>query len=98
MYLIAGFIVIDEICYRRYRGGLRYTTYDVPRPRIVGMNLHRLVQACKIMANSHISDLLRFLSKDARVPLAVAMGKTMELQKANLTRWVYSLLVLSKGF
>lgn len=39
------------------------------------------------MADAHVSDLLRFLSKDARIPLAVAMGKTLELQKANLTRF-----------
>lgn len=38
------------------------------------------------MANAEIPDLLRFLSKGAKVPLAVAMGKIPELQKANLTK------------
>ncbi|KAJ5104047.1 hypothetical protein N7532_004576 [Penicillium argentinense] len=37
------------------------------------------------MASTQISELLRFLSKDAKVPLAMAMAKTPELQKANLT-------------
>ena len=35
--------------------------------------------------NSEIQGLLRFLSKDAKVPLPAAMGKVKELQKANLT-------------
>jgi hypothetical protein len=39
---------------------------------------------------SELQDLLRFLSKDAKLPLATAMSKVKELQKANLTRWVVS--------
>lgn len=31
-----------------------------------------------------IQSLLRFLSQDAKVPLAQAMAKTKDLQKANL--------------
>ncbi|OOQ91797.1 hypothetical protein PEBR_09539 [Penicillium brasilianum] len=37
------------------------------------------------MSTAQISNLLRFLTQDAKVPLAVAIGKTPELQKANLT-------------
>lgn len=33
-----------------------------------------------------IQDLLRFLSQDAKIPLALAMGKVLELQKALLTK------------
>lgn len=40
-----------------------------------------------IMASAQIQTLLRFLSQDAKVPLATAMGKTLELQKANLITW-----------
>ncbi|RHZ67500.1 uncharacterized protein CDV56_106504 [Aspergillus thermomutatus] len=36
------------------------------------------------MATAEIQSLLRFLSQDAKVPLASAMGKVMDLQKANL--------------
>ncbi|KAJ5748970.1 uncharacterized protein N7511_010666 [Penicillium nucicola] len=36
------------------------------------------------MASAQIQDLLRFLSQDAKLPLATAMGKTLELQKVNL--------------
>ena len=36
------------------------------------------------MASQGIQDLLRFLSQDAKVPLATAMGKVKELQKASL--------------
>ncbi|OQD85829.1 hypothetical protein PENANT_c009G07741 [Penicillium antarcticum] len=36
------------------------------------------------MASAQIQTLLRFLAQDAKVPLAMAMGKTLELQKANL--------------
>ncbi|KAJ6071725.1 hypothetical protein N7499_009739 [Penicillium canescens] len=36
------------------------------------------------MASAQIQTLLRFLSQDAKVPLATAMGRTLELQKANL--------------
>ncbi|KAJ5341343.1 hypothetical protein N7541_010467 [Penicillium brevicompactum] len=32
-----------------------------------------------------LQDLLRFLSQDAKIPLALAMGKVLELQKALLT-------------
>lgn len=38
------------------------------------------------MSTAQISNLLRFLTQDAKIPLAVAIGKTPELQKANLTR------------
>ncbi|EAW09623.1 uncharacterized protein ACLA_038340 [Aspergillus clavatus NRRL 1] len=37
------------------------------------------------MATAQIQSLLRFLSQDAKVPLASAMAKVMDLQKANLT-------------
>ncbi|KAL4754072.1 hypothetical protein BDW72DRAFT_190491 [Aspergillus terricola var. indicus] len=37
------------------------------------------------MAASQVQALLRFLSQDARVPLATAMGKVNELRKADLT-------------
>jgi hypothetical protein len=40
-----------------------------------------------IMASAQIQTLLRFLSQDAKVPLATAMGKILELQKANLITW-----------
>ncbi|GFF46041.1 hypothetical protein IFM58399_07700 [Aspergillus lentulus] len=36
------------------------------------------------MASAEIQTLLRFLSHDAKLPLASAMGKVMDLQKANL--------------
>lgn len=36
------------------------------------------------MATAEIQSLLRFLSQDAKLPLASAMGKVMDLQKANL--------------
>ncbi|KAH1548174.1 hypothetical protein KXV92_000241 [Aspergillus fumigatus] len=36
------------------------------------------------MASAEIQTLLRFLSQDAKLPLASAMGKVMDLQKANL--------------
>ncbi|RHZ74447.1 hypothetical protein CDV55_107623 [Aspergillus turcosus] len=36
------------------------------------------------MATAEIQSLLRFLSRDAKLPLASAMGKVMDLQKANL--------------
>ena len=39
-----------------------------------------------VMASA-VPDLLRFLSKDAKVPLALAMGKVLELQKALLTKY-----------
>jgi hypothetical protein len=35
---------------------------------------------------SELQALLRFLSKDAKLPLATAMSKVKELQKANLAR------------
>jgi hypothetical protein len=34
-----------------------------------------------------IQALLRFLSQDAKIPLAISMGKIKELQKANLNRY-----------
>ncbi|KAL4991324.1 hypothetical protein BDW68DRAFT_4066 [Aspergillus falconensis] len=37
------------------------------------------------MAASQLQTLLRFLSRDAKVPLATAMGKVNELRKADLT-------------
>ncbi|KAL4736587.1 hypothetical protein BDV11DRAFT_172795 [Aspergillus similis] len=37
------------------------------------------------MAASQVQALLRFLSQDAKVPLATAMGKVNELRKADLT-------------
>lgn len=33
-----------------------------------------------------IQALLRFLTKDAKVPLALAMSKVKDLKEANLTR------------
>lgn len=36
---------------------------------------------------SQVPALLRFLSQDAKMPLAAAMGKVMELQKAGLTSY-----------
>jgi K+-sensing histidine kinase KdpD len=39
------------------------------------------------MAASQVQALLRFLSQDAKVPLAAAMGKVNELLKANLTTY-----------
>jgi hypothetical protein len=35
---------------------------------------------------AEIQALLRFLSKDVKLPLATAMSKIKELQKAELTR------------
>lgn len=40
------------------------------------------------MAASQVQALLRFLSQDAKVPLATAMGKVHELRKADLTTYV----------
>ncbi|KAL5357818.1 hypothetical protein BJX96DRAFT_27988 [Aspergillus floccosus] len=37
------------------------------------------------MASAQIQNLLRFLSQDAKVPLATAMSKVIELQKSSLT-------------
>ncbi|KAI9044415.1 uncharacterized protein KD926_001016 [Aspergillus affinis] len=37
------------------------------------------------MATTQVQSLLRFLSQDAKVPLATAMSKVMELQKSGLT-------------
>ncbi|KAJ5808261.1 hypothetical protein N7474_009530 [Penicillium riverlandense] len=37
------------------------------------------------MATAQVQELLRFLSQVAKVPLAVALGKAGQLQKANLT-------------
>jgi len=34
-----------------------------------------------------VPDLLRFLSQDAKLSLALAMGKVLELQKAHLTKY-----------
>ncbi|KEY78053.1 hypothetical protein BA78_6467 [Aspergillus fumigatus] len=39
------------------------------------------------MASAEIQTLLRFLSQDAKLPLASAMGKVMDLQKANLVSY-----------
>jgi K+-sensing histidine kinase KdpD len=39
------------------------------------------------MASSQVQALLRFLSQDARVPLATAMGKVAELIKADLSTY-----------
>lgn len=38
------------------------------------------------MSTAQVPALLRFLTQDAKIPLAVAIGKTPELQKANLTK------------
>lgn len=38
------------------------------------------------MAAVELQLLLRFLSQDAKVPLAVAMSKVKELQKAGLSK------------
>ena len=37
-------------------------------------------------AQQEVQDLLRFLTKDAKVPLATAMSKINELRKSNLNR------------
>jgi len=37
-------------------------------------------------AESQVIQLLRFLSKDAKLPLAVALSKSKELQNAGLIR------------
>jgi hypothetical protein len=39
------------------------------------------------MAAAQLQALLRFLSQDAKVPLAIAMGKVKEFQKASLQRY-----------
>lgn len=39
------------------------------------------------MATSQIQTLLRFLSQDAKIPLATAMGNVNELVKADLTTY-----------
>lgn len=44
---------------------------------------------------AQLQALLRFLSQDAKVPLASAMGKIKELQEAGLQRYVSSLLQAS---
>jgi hypothetical protein len=36
-----------------------------------------------------VQDLLRFLSQDAKLPLALAMSKVLELQKVHLTKYVF---------
>jgi hypothetical protein len=43
-------------------------------------------------STAQLQALLRFLSQDAKVPLATAMAKVKELQKGNLTE--YALLEL----
>jgi hypothetical protein len=43
-------------------------------------------------STAQLQALLRFLSQDAKVPLATAMVKVKELQKGNLTE--YALLEL----
>ena len=35
---------------------------------------------------NEVHNLLRFLTKDAKVPLSIAMGKIKHLQEASLTR------------
>lgn len=42
------------------------------------------VQLDPDMASSQVQNLLRFLSQDAKVPLATAMSKVIELQKSSL--------------
>ncbi|KAJ6115775.1 hypothetical protein N7523_006192 [Penicillium sp. IBT 18751x] len=37
------------------------------------------------MSGASVADTLRFLSQDAKVPLAIALGKVVDLQKANMT-------------
>lgn len=39
---------------------------------------------------AQLQALLRFLSHDAKVPLAAAMGKVKELQKAGLSKYLFS--------
>ena len=39
------------------------------------------------MAGASVADTLRFLSQDAKVPLATALGKVVDLQKANMMRY-----------
>jgi len=43
------------------------------------------------MSGTQVTDILRFLSQDAKVPLATALGMVVDLQKANMTRYVTSL-------
>ena len=47
-----------------------------------------MISTLSMSTPSELQSLLRFLSKDAKLPLATAMGKVKELQKAELTRWV----------
>ena len=37
-----------------------------------------------------VQDLLRFLSRDAKIPLPTAMAKIKALQQASLTRYVHT--------
>lgn len=47
------------------------------------------------MATAQVQGLLRFLSQDAKIPLATAMSKVMELQKSSLT--TYGLIRAAKA-
>jgi hypothetical protein len=44
---------------------------------------------------TEVPDLLRFLSQDAKVSLALAMGKVLELQKAHLTKYAMTSMQIS---
>jgi hypothetical protein len=55
-------------------------------PKCCGLNLYPEPS----MASTQITDILRFLSQDAKVPLATALGKVVDLQKANMTRYAPS--------
>lgn len=43
------------------------------------------IEAAIMATRNEVQDLLRFLSKDAKLPLALAMGKVKQLQEAQLT-------------
>ena len=46
----------------------------------------KIVVDNQMSTKAEVQDLLRFLARDAKVPLATAMGKIKELQQAALTR------------
>ena len=45
-----------------------------------------------------LQDLLRFLTRDAKVPLALAMGKIKDLRHASLTRYLDNKCTKLQGF
>jgi hypothetical protein len=44
------------------------------------------LEAAIMATQTEIQELLRFLSKEAKLPLALAMGKVKQLQEAQLTK------------